>query len=229
MKKTLSLSILVVVVVSLIFYLLIKGNDRVGYLEFVLPGNATAKIKIENNKVDIINLFNELFADEKNSEIITSLLEKKGFYTIDSLSLVDTIRNLEYDHPTAEKIRNLLHFETKGPFQELSKEVRVKIVHSDENFISQGQAAICRSDNFSRNFVLMYDTKELRLIGLKATQNAPCPSSMDKSIPPIFLITREDANELYNNTLTNKDEGEPIIASITHSTMRMPNFRQCKH
>lgn len=223
MNKTIYISFSLVIALAVVFYLLIKDGVQTGSLEVELPGGVKTEIKIKDNRVEFINLFDKLFSNEKKTRVTTALLEEKGFYTIDNNSLIDAIRNLSYDHPTAMKLRYLLHIETKGPFQEVSKKIRVKILPENETLISQGEAAICRSDDFFLSFVLLHNTKDFIPLGLKAIQNGPCYDSTNNTMPTEIFITQEDSNVLYNNKPKNEDGEVPIIAYTIHSPMRLPN------
>lgn len=135
------------------------------------------------------------------------------YYDVEQASVVEAIAGLDYDHKVAKLIRELRN-ESKGPFEERIKPVRIGIM--EDGRIATGYAAVCRNGDFYREQIYLFEPNYEKIITVNAFEPRVCPktdSTPADANPPLVRISRADAKRLFGNRVLS--EFEAGFAQIT--------------
>jgi hypothetical protein len=128
------------------------------------------------------------------------------FYDVETESVVEAIAGLDYDHKVAKLIREL-RAESKGPFEERIKPVRIGILEDD--MIATGYAAVCRDGEYFREQIYLFEANYEKIIIVNAFEPRLCPKVVDARVdadPPLVRISRADAKRLFGDRPLSKTE-----------------------
>lgn len=135
------------------------------------------------------------------------------YYDVEQESVVEAIAGLDYDHKVARRIRDLRN-ESKGPFEERIKPVRIGIL--EDGKIATGYAAVCRNGDYYREQIHLFEPNYEKIITVNAFEPRPCPSidpTHEDANPPLVRISRADARRLFGDRALS--EIESGFAQIT--------------
>ena len=113
----LSLGCLLIIAAIVAFSFLIYRGENSGSLTIKLPEGHAVEMKIQKNKVGLLEIFDKIFAEDgQKTKIVTALLRDKEFYKIGDPLLIVTIEKTDGNNELAKEFRTMLKDE-RGPFR----------------------------------------------------------------------------------------------------------------